>query len=84
VTSFGAPADGSLDQVFRAKWISDLSVSHQSRMGLRLTLGADNLLNVYPDRQLQANSYFGMFPYSSISPFGFNGRYVYLRATWKY
>lgn len=86
VTSFGAPADGSLDQTFGAKWLSDVSVGYRWRR-FAIRLGADNLFNRYPDRNsvgdamVEGNSYFGMLPYSGISPFGFAGRMVYLRVT---
>jgi len=51
-------------------------------------LGADNVFDVYPDRQLNpgnpttsngGTSNFGIFPYNGISPFGFNGRFIYTR-----
>jgi iron complex outermembrane receptor protein len=90
VTSFGAPADGSLDQRYGAKWLGDVSMGYRARGGLTLQLGADNLFNTYPDRNkfgnpgAEGNSNFGMFPYSNLSPFGFNGRLVYLRALWRY
>ncbi len=48
---------------------------------VRLTLGADNLLDVYPDVNSAATNNGGIFPYSGISPFGFNGRYVYARVS---
>lgn len=84
VSSFGEPPDGSLDQRYGAKWLGDLSVSHR-RGRISLTLGADNLLDTYPDRNQfgggnsEGNSNFGMFPYSNVSPFGFAGRFIYLR-----
>jgi iron complex outermembrane recepter protein len=97
VTAFGTPTDGSLDQTFRAKWLSDASVSYNWNNTLTLMLGADNLFDVYPDRNNNdgpiatnpnttngGNSNFGIFPYNGISPFGFNGRYAYFRATWRY
>ena len=97
VTSFGTPTDGSLDQTFRAKWISDLSLSYTWSRRLTLMLGADNVWDVYPDRNNNdgpiasdpntgngGNSNFGIFPYNGISPFGFNGRFAYVRASWSY
>jgi iron complex outermembrane receptor protein len=90
VTSFGAPSNGSLDQRYGAKWLGDVSVGYRARGGVTLQLGADNLFNTYPDRNQfgdagsEGNSNFGMFPYSNLSPFGFNGRQVYLRARWEY
>lgn len=89
VASYGQPTDGALDQVYRAKWIADLGLSYRYRQRLTLTLGADNLFNSYPDRNrfgdgdTEGNSNFGMFPYPNVSPFGFNGRMVYLRAGWR-
>jgi len=86
VTSFGAPADSSLDQTYGAKWLGDVSASYRFRGGRStVRLGADNVLNTYPDRnrfgdaKVEGNSNFGMFPYPVISPFGFSGRFVYLR-----
>ena len=55
---------------------------------LELAVGANNLFDVYPDRVYAGlvggqnyglNGYF--LPFSSFSPFGFNGRFVYGRAT---
>jgi iron complex outermembrane receptor protein len=52
------------------------------------TLGALNLLGSHPDRNrfgdaaTEGNSYFGMFPYSNLAPFGFSGRSVYLQVSW--
>ena len=79
-------ATGTLDQTYGAKWVTDLAVSYTLRSRYNLTVGADNVLDVYPDRNLNpgdpatANgglSNFGIFPYNGISPFGFNGRFVY-------
>lgn len=66
----------ALDQTYSAKWIADTAVSYK-RGGWKFTVGADNLFNTYPDRVIFANSTNGQLPYSSFSPFGFNGRYVY-------
>jgi iron complex outermembrane recepter protein len=97
VTSFGAPADGSLDQTFRAKWISDVSVGYTHNRTLSFIIGADNVWDVYPDRNNNdgpiatnpnttngGNSNFGIFPYNGISPFGFNGRFAYIKVSWGY
>jgi iron complex outermembrane receptor protein len=92
VTSFGTTATnafGPLDQTFSPKWITDLSGSYDFRR-LTLTLGADNIFDVYPDRNNNngsnnptgengGTSNFGIFPYAGISPFGFNGRFIYTR-----
>ena len=55
-----------------------------------LTVGADNVFDVYPDENddrgdvaanVAGNANFGIFPYNGISPFGFNGRFLYARAS---
>ncbi|MFC4727771.1 TonB-dependent receptor plug domain-containing protein [Coralloluteibacterium thermophilus] len=66
----------SNDQTFGAKWVLDLAATYRVG-GWNLTLGADNVLNEYPDEVLFANSTGGQYPYSNASPFGYNGAFVY-------
>jgi len=72
-------ATGTLDQTYGAKTLTDLSASYTLRR-ITATIGADNVFDVYPDRNLNpgdpttANggiSNFGIFPYNGISPFEF-------------
>ena len=93
VTAYSAAgptnAFGPLDQTFGAKWITDASISFSLRERYTLSVGADNLFDVYPDRNNNVGdtagftnggtANFGIFPYAGISPFGFNGRYIYTR-----
>ena len=72
------------DQTFEAKWLLDASVSYRPADRWTLTLGADNILNEYPDENLYLNSTTGQFPYNSQSPFGFNGAYVYGRVGYRW
>ena len=65
------------DQTFGAKWFLDASVAYRPSENWALTLGADNVLNEYPDEVIFANANSGQFKYSSLSPGGFNGAYVY-------
>jgi iron complex outermembrane receptor protein len=92
VTSYGSTptnAYGPLDQIFSPKWVTDLSGSYTFNR-LTVTLGADNIFDVYPDRNNNNGNFaptaenggtanFGIFPYAGISPWGFNGRFVYTR-----
>src|SRR5690606_30001879 len=73
------------DQTYGAKWIVDASASFKPGDRWTLTVGADNLLDEYPDRTIAANANHNQFPYSSQSPTGFNGAYVYGRIayTWR-
>jgi iron complex outermembrane receptor protein len=77
-----------------AKWITDLELRASPLDMLDLAIGANNLFDVYPDRSpfgarpaaiggvYPVNQYY--LPYSGFSPFGFNGRYLYARATLKF
>ena len=91
VTSREQAGNESLDQTFGAKWISDASVTLRTLRQLSITVGADNIFDVYPDPNddlgniatgAGGNANFGIFPYSSYSPFGFNGRFVYFRLSY--
>ncbi|HWN18118.1 MAG TPA: TonB-dependent receptor [Gemmatimonadales bacterium] len=87
VTSFGTPTDGSLDQTFGAKWVTDVNASYTFGGRFTLAAGVDNIFDVYPDVNNQGdaatagNNNFGIFPYNQISPFGFNGAFYYGRIT---
>ena len=51
--------------------------------GVELSLGARNLFDTYPGKaKLDFNNNFGVFPWAAASPFGYNGRYLYTRATY--
>ncbi|MCY7270490.1 MAG: TonB-dependent receptor [Sphingomonas bacterium] len=80
---------GPDDQYLSAKWITDLEVRYRFFDRLDLAVGANNLFDVYPDRRpFGPRSVGGTFPqnfqyipYSGGgSPFGFNGRFLYIRA----
>lgn len=70
------------DIVLEPKWITDIELRLKAVQGLELAVGANNVFDVYPTR-LPAGGIFGannhFLPYSSFSPFGFNGRFVYGR-----
>jgi iron complex outermembrane recepter protein len=70
--------NAALDEVFTPKMITDLTVSYKYKVGT-LTLGANNLLDVYPDKiKNLGNTSDGRFIYSrNVSQFGFGGRYIY-------
>jgi iron complex outermembrane receptor protein len=95
VTSFNSAtatsnAFGPLDQTFSPKWITDVSASYAIGRA-SVSVGADNVFDVYPDRNNNngniatlatengGTANFGIFPYSGISPFGFNGRFIYTK-----
>ncbi|MEE4450761.1 TonB-dependent receptor [Novosphingobium resinovorum] len=61
--------------------ITDLELRYQPAEGaFNLALGANNLFDVYPKRVPAALNTTGVTGFPYYSPFGFNGRYLYVRA----
>ncbi|PPV07329.1 ferric enterobactin receptor [Xanthomonas bromi] len=80
------PADGSQDRTYDARWLVNLAAS-QTWNAFTFTVGADNLTNQYPTKAQLTTGYddrAGGLQYSSLSPFGFNGRYWYGRVTYRF
>lgn len=82
VAAGNAPGDISLSP----KWVVDLEVRYKLFETLEIAVGANNLLDEYPDRLpfgiVDGVNYGGntaFLSYSSQSPFGFSGRFVYGR-----
>lgn len=73
---------GPADFTLSPKWVSDVEVRAKVYEGVELAIGADNVFDTYPDR-VPAGGVFGnngfFLPYSNLSPFGFNGRFLYGR-----
>jgi iron complex outermembrane receptor protein len=71
----------TLDQEFDAKTVTDLSLSYQLVNSLTLTVGANNLFDVYQDMHTHSgNMSLGRFPYSRrVQQHGFNGSYFFAR-----
>lgn len=64
------------DQSFPGKWIFDVAANYSVNR-LKFTLDVDNLFNTYPSKVIAANNNNGAFPYPGVSPFGYEGAYVY-------
>ncbi len=82
-----APGDITLSP----KWVVDLEARFKPIPSLELAVGANNLLDEYPDRlpfgTVNGVNYGGnaaFLPYSSQSPFGFSGRFLYGRVSWDF
>ncbi|KAA8733742.1 TonB-dependent receptor [Acinetobacter qingfengensis] len=73
----------SLDQTFDAKWIVDLDATYNLTDNLAFTVGADNLLNTYPDKSNIVDS-LGENKYAQLSPFGLYGGYYYGRISYRF
>ena len=90
VTQFGEVASAAgnsvtLDEEFAPKIVTDLSVGCKITNFATITIGANNIGDVYPDKLQKTdyrgradNSSFGRFIYSrNATQFGFNGGYYY-------
>ena len=68
--------------VYPARTLIDAEAGYQLPQ-VEIAIGARNLFDTYPGRQLLPdNNNGGVFPWAAASPFGYNGRYLYTRATW--
>ncbi|GAA3645520.1 TonB-dependent receptor [Flavivirga jejuensis] len=67
-------------QVFGSKLVTDLSFGYKASESLTVTIGANNLLDIYPDRAIEANRSSGRFDWSRRSQqFGIGGRFLFAR-----
>ena len=67
------------------KIITDVSVAYKLTDNLSITLGANNLFDIYPTKNLTASTNNDQFIYSrSTSQFGLNGRYVFSRLNFSF
>ena len=92
--SFTTNNDGSSDpaviQTYAAKWITDLEFAYTYNKHLTLSAGANNLFDVYPERNIKSTSqwtggdFYGIFPYPNISPYGMNGAFYYAKMAYKF
>ena len=80
VVAPGTAADGSQDLQIGTHVVADLEVRANLGRRLQVALGADNLFDEYPNPV--KNSTGGAF--SSYSPFGFDGRFVYGRVSYNW
>jgi iron complex outermembrane receptor protein len=84
VLSPGTVADGSQDTHTAARTIVDLEARYTFAHDVTVALGADNLFDIYPKQIVPGLNTTGAGPYSSFSPFGFNGRFVYGRISYNW
>jgi len=71
----------TLDQTFNPHTIVDLTASYDIMKGVTLTVGGNNIFDVYQDRHNHSNNFSsGRFVYSRrVQQFGFNGAYYFMR-----
>jgi iron complex outermembrane recepter protein len=75
------------NQTFGAKTLIDIAVSYEVIKNLAISVGSNNVTDVYPDKVLSnyASYFSGQTPYTrNAGQFGFNGRFTYLNATFNF
>ncbi|MGH7585249.1 MAG: TonB-dependent receptor [Gemmatimonadales bacterium] len=71
-------ADGCREE-YGSKTLFDAEIGYGFDQ-MNLSVGVRNLFDTYPDQpQLDFNNNFGIFPWAAASPFGYNGRFAYVR-----
>jgi iron complex outermembrane receptor protein len=85
-------AAGNLDVIgqFKAKVVTDLDIGYRFTDRLTISIGANNLFDVYPDEVIRSNAQRlgadagGVFRYSEFNPFPYSGAFYYSRVAWKF
>jgi iron complex outermembrane receptor protein len=85
-TAFINTSDSSRDEFFYSKILTDVNVSYAPKSWLNITLGANNIFDVYPDRLKNSkNTQEGILIYSNeASTFGYNGGYYFVNLSFKF
>ncbi len=71
-------------QTYDSVWSVDAELATRITDEWTLAVGADNLLDEYPDLSSDDINYFGHLPYDVLSPIGMNGRYLYVRTQYDF
>ena len=79
VTRDGFPF--GISQKHKGKIISDLSVSYKITSKIQFIAGANNLFDIFPDKQAYENSYFGVFKHAPVQ-MGTTGSYYFGRISY--
>ena len=79
----GGPEASWLYPTYSGKALLDLELGIPFRENITLAVGAENLLNTYPDVNMFGANTVGN-QYGQFSPFGFNGAYYYVRVGYSF
>jgi iron complex outermembrane recepter protein len=79
VTRNGFPF--GIEQKHNGKVVTDLSVAYKATPKIQFIIGANNLFDVFPDKQVYENSYFGVFKYAPVQ-MGTTGAYYFGRISY--
>jgi iron complex outermembrane receptor protein len=79
VTRNGFPF--GIEQKHNGKVVTDLSLAYKATSKIQFIIGANNLFDVFPDKQVYENSYFGVFKYAPVQ-MGTTGAYYFGRISY--
>lgn len=74
------PTANAFDQTFGSEVLVDIEVAYDVTDSVNLAIGANNLLDAYPDRDQRIGQQNNGIIYPQFSPFGFSGGFWYVRA----
>jgi iron complex outermembrane receptor protein len=76
----------TLDQTFGAKIVTDIALNYDLVKGINLSIGANNMFDVYQDRHTHSGNFsLGRFVYSRrVQQMGVNGRYIFARVNFNF
>ena len=95
VPTAAGSANSDIIQYFGADIVTDLDVKFQLNEKITLSAGSSNLFDQYPDKQIASTAASvaagtngadntGTLPYAYIAPYGFSGRFYYLKSVFKF
>ncbi len=71
------PAVDTLFETFSPRVLTDCSISYNPKSWITITVGANNIFNIYPDRILNPTDRVSLYSNAAI-PYGTNGGYYFL------
>jgi iron complex outermembrane receptor protein len=77
------PSPSAVPQIYGAKWLTDLEVAF-TKNRYTIGVGGQDIFNVLPDDQFAAVAFNNIRTFPRNAPFGFNGRYLYGRLTYRF
>ncbi|WP_447595407.1 TonB-dependent receptor plug domain-containing protein [Aquipseudomonas campi] len=82
--SVAHPTNPAYDQTYSAQWVTDAEVGYRVTEALRVGLGAKNLFDSYPDKQIPQQQTLGQTWYSAASPAGYDGAFYYANLSYDF
>jgi iron complex outermembrane receptor protein len=72
------------EQTYGSEVGVDLDIEFDVTERLAVAIGANNVLDEYPDLSSADINYFGNLPFDVLQPITFNGAFYYLRTTFSF